>query len=110
MLVHGRTKDRRRLSDRIQYYGARLLTALPPRTQVRLAGGEPVVVDGQTLDPELQVLLHARARMGSPNGMAAETPDLSRRRARREARAYAGRTIPVGAVRDLEVPTTDGPL
>jgi acetyl esterase len=110
MLVHGRTKDRRRLSDRLQYYGARGLTALPPRLQVRLSGGVPVVVDGQTLDPELQLLLHLRARMGTPDGMAAESPEISRRRARREARAYAGQTIPVGAVRDLEVPAEHGPL
>jgi acetyl esterase len=109
MLVHGRTKDRRRLSDRVQFYGARALTALPPSAQVRLGGGRPVVIDGQTLDPELQLLLHLRERMGTP-GMSASTPEAARRQARREARAYAGRVIEVGAVRDLEVPADHGPL
>src|SRR3954447_19577635 len=101
MLVHGRTKDRRRPSDRLQYYGARLLTALPPRVQVRLSGGAPIVVDGQTLDPELQILLHARARMGAPPGLAPETPEVSRRPARRApaGRGARGRAAPAGAPR-----------
>jgi acetyl esterase len=103
------TAPRRRLSDRIEYAGARALTALPPRAQVRLAGGAPIVVDGQTLHPELQVLLHARERMGTP-GMSASTPEAARSQARREALAYAGRRVEVGAVGELEIPTPDGPL
>src|SRR4051812_13028887 len=109
MLVHGRTKDRRRLSDRLLYRGARLLTALPPRLQVRLAGGAPTVVDGLELDPEVQLLLHLRERMGTP-GMSASTPERARRQARREALAYAGRRIEVGEVHDLTLPAAHGPL
>jgi acetyl esterase len=110
MLVHERTNGRRRrLSDRVQYVAARALTALPPRAQVRIAGGAPVVVDGHTLHPELQLLLHLRERTGVP-AMSADTPERARRRARREALAYAGPRERVGAVTDLEVPTPDGPL
>jgi acetyl esterase len=109
MLVHGRTKDRRRLADRVQYVAARLLTALPPRIQVRLAGGAPIVVDGHRLHPELQLLLHLRERTGVPS-MSASTPERARRLARREAIAYAGPRVDVGAVEDLEVPSPDGPL
>jgi acetyl esterase len=108
MLVHGRT-DRRRLRDRAQWAGARLLASLPPRLQVRLAGGAPVVVDGQTLHPELQVLLHARERMGG-RSLAELTPERARRLTRAEARAAAGRPTQVGAVRDLEIPGPAGPL
>jgi acetyl esterase len=109
MLVHGRTTPRRRLSDRVQYVGARVLTALPPRAQIRLAGGSPIVVDGQTLHPEIQVLLRSRERMGVP-GMSADTPERARRQARREALAFAGPRVRVARTHDLEIPSPDGPL
>jgi acetyl esterase len=109
MLVHDRTNHRPRLADRIQYLAARALTALPPRLQVRLAGGAPIVVDDQRLHPELQLMLHLRERRGVPS-MSASTPERARRLARREAIAYAGPRVPVGAVTDLEVPTPDGRL
>ena len=109
MLVHERTNRRRRIAQRAEYVAARALTALPPHTQQRLAGGAPVEVDGQTLHPELQLLLHLRERMGVP-AMSAGTPETARRQARRDALAFAGPRVHVGAVADLEVPTPDGPL
>jgi acetyl esterase len=109
MLVHGRTKRRRRLGDQAQYLAARALTALPPRAQIRLAGGKPIVVDGERLHPELQLLLHLRERTGVP-AMSADTPERARRQSRREAIAYAGSPVPVGAVTDLEIPSPDGAL
>jgi acetyl esterase len=42
--------------------------------------------------------------------MSADTPEQARRRARRDAVAYAGRHVPVAAVSDLEIPAPDGPL
>jgi acetyl esterase len=111
VLVRGRTdgRPRRRLRDRARFLGARLVVALPPRVQVRLAGGSPIVVDGQTLHPELQVLLHMRERMGV-KGMSDSTPEAARRQSRAEARAFAGPAVEVGAVAALEVPSPDGPL
>jgi acetyl esterase len=109
MLVHGRTTRRRRLGDRAQYLAACALTALPPRAQLRLAGGRPIVVDGQRLHPELQLLLHLRERTGVP-AMSADTPERARRQARRDALAYAGPRVRVAAVTDLEIPSPDGAL
>src|SRR5215212_7239823 len=98
-----------RVAARVQYVTARALLALPPRAQLRLAGGTPVEVDGQQLHPEVQLLLHLRERTGAP-AMSADTPERARRRARRDAVAYAGRHVAVGAVTDLEIPSRDGPL
>jgi acetyl esterase len=108
LLVHGRT-NRRRLRDRAQWAGSRLLTALPPSLQLRLSGGAPVVVDGQTLHPELQLLLHVRERIRT-TALSELTPEHARGFTRAEARACAGRPTPVGAVRDLEIPGPAGPL
>jgi acetyl esterase len=103
MLVHGRTKPRRNLRDRLDYRGARMFAALPPRLQVRLAGGAPVRVDGQQLHPELQLLLRMRDRMGA-RPYAEMTPEQARRQSRREGLAMAGPAEPVGAVHDLQLP------
>jgi acetyl esterase len=108
MLVHERT-NRRRIRDRAQRAGARMLAALPPRAQIRLSGGRPVEVDGQTLNPELQMLLHARERLGvTPH--AAMSPEQARAYVRAESRASAGRPTEVGTVRELEVAGATGLL
>jgi acetyl esterase len=109
MLVPDRTAPRRRLVDRAQRGALRALMALPPAAQVKLAGGKPVQVDGQTLHPELQLMLHLRERRGV-RPFDSMTPEQARRYTAAEARVTAGRPTPVGAVRDLEVPGADGPL
>ena len=107
MLVHERT-NRPRLRERANAAGARVLAAMPPRLQVRLSGGRPVAVDGQTLNPDVQVLLAARERLGvTPH--AAMSPEQARglcprRVARPSARATRGRRA------DLDVPGGAGPM
>jgi acetyl esterase len=108
MLVHERT-NRRRPRERVEHAVARMLAALPPRAQIRLSGGRPVEVEGQTLHPELQLLLHMRERRGvTPHAQL--SPARARAYVRAESRAVAGRPTPVGAVRELEVPGATGPL
>jgi acetyl esterase len=116
MLVHGRTASDRRaraatrtLFDRVSYHGARALMALPPRLQLRLAGGAPVEVDGQRLLPEVQLLLSLRDRLGA-KPMSALSPEHARRASRREGLAFAGPPTPVGGVRDVEIPAAHGTL
>jgi acetyl esterase len=87
----------------------RALAALPPKVQVRLSGGRPVRVDGQTLNSELQLLLFLRERKGV-RPFDTMTPEQARRYIRSEARAAAGRPTPVGAVRDLEIDGAAGRL
>jgi acetyl esterase len=88
---------------------ARLGDLLPPRLQVRLSGRPPIVVDGQRLDPGVQLMLATRDRLGDP---PPETLSVKEGRAytAREAAIARGRKVPVGEVRDLTVPGAAGPL
>jgi acetyl esterase len=109
MLVHARTNRRQGLGDRVVHAVARRLLRLPPRVQVRLAGGRPVEVGGERLDPEMQLMLAMRARVGG-KPLSADTPERARRELRREAIAHRGRPTPVGAVQELEIPVAHGTL
>jgi acetyl esterase len=78
------------------------LARMSPRAQVGLSGRKPVVIDGQRLDPEVQLLLAARERLQPPVWDAAMTVERGRAVTREEAWVAAGsRPIGVGAVRDL---------
>jgi acetyl esterase len=91
--------------DRLEIGLARLLCSLPPRLQVRLSGQPPIVIDGQTLAPDIQLLLAMIERFGSPSP---ETLPVEESRAlrRRVAIAANGHPTPVKSVSDL---TIEGP-
>ena len=75
----------------------RAVMALPERVQQALAG-KPVVLDGQTLAAETQLML----RLQGVSGPAAETLPIPQGRVViAHQSAMAGRTQPIGAVRDL---------
>lgn len=97
------------LLDRLQHQVARGLNALPRGAQVFLSGREPVVIDGQTLDPELQLVLAIRERNGLTRILGVD-PVATRRHLRHEARVHAGPTVRVGAVTDRVLDTRAGPL
>ena len=82
---------------------------LSPRLQRRLAGGKPVEIDGNTLDPSVQLLLELRKRNGA-KPWHAYTPLEARRAFAAESRVGALRPMAVGAVRDLTVDGAEGPL
>jgi acetyl esterase len=83
---------------------ARSLAALPPRVQARLSGRPPITIDGQRLEPEVQLLLSLRDVIGEPVWDDRLTPARARELAREESAMAAGtRPIPVGRVRELEV-------
>src|SRR4051794_20697114 len=63
--------------------GVRALAALPAPLQLLLAGGRPVRVDGQLLEPEVQLLLRAFGLFDSHATRSVEE-------ARRSTRANAG--------------------
>lgn len=97
-------------SMKAEYAAARLLSMLPPRLQIRLAGGIPAVVEGQTLDPSTQLLLAVIERRGG-------TPkppnlDVGRERAMltRQSVTGAGVPDPVAAVRDMQIDGAEGPI
>jgi acetyl esterase len=88
---------------------ARALARLPLRARRWLSGEPPVVLDGQTLDPDVQ-LVRALRRRRARHGLCEPTPAAARARYRREARTFAGEPTAVGAVRDIMVNGADGAL
>jgi acetyl esterase len=92
------------LRERLEFRAARALAALPPNLQVRLSGQPPIVLDGDTLDPELQLSLAVLERRNQP-APESLTPAEARGERRRLAAIYAGKRDAVGAVRDLDIET-----
>ncbi|HWI42592.1 MAG TPA: alpha/beta hydrolase [Nocardioides sp.] len=76
------------------------LMGLPARVQ-RAAAGRPLVLDGQTLAPDLHLMLRLQ-QLVRPSELG--DPDLAAGRAEMRANAaLVGGDQPIGAVRDLEV-------
>ena len=97
------------LRDRAAYRAARAMSALPPRAQIRLSGGVAVEVDGQRLEPEIQLTLAMLERQGDLRFELLDPPE-ARELARRQSVTFAGPAVDVGAVRDLAVDGAAGPL
>lgn len=76
-------------ADRATGAIARSLPKLPAALKPRLAGGAPIVVDGLTLDPDIQLMLAARKLSGEP-----ELHELSVQKARSEYRRQFGSIAP----------------
>jgi acetyl esterase len=95
--------------ERVEVGIARAMSALPPRTQIRLSRKAPVQLDGLTLEPDIQLLLVLMERQGRPP-IETLPPPLAREVVRRQSDLYAGREIPVGEVRDIEVEGAEGPI
>ena len=83
---------------------ARALAALPPAVQVRLSGRQPVCIDGETLSPEMQLMLALLERRQQP--LETLAPSDARRKRRRLAAVFAGKPQPIGFVRDVEIDAT----
>jgi acetyl esterase len=95
--------------QRLEFRVARMLASLPPRLQLRLSGGSPVRVDGQTLEPEIQLTLAMLERQGA-RALETMSPPEAREDMRRRAAVAAGPALPVGGVRDLTIDGAAGPL
>jgi acetyl esterase len=87
----------------------RMLGALPGKAQQKLSRGGPIERDGQTLAPEIQLLLQLIKLRGGP-GLTDLPVDESRRKYRSDVLVSSGAPVSVGAVRDLEIPGATGPL
>jgi acetyl esterase len=88
--------------QRIQQRAAQALAALPPALQVRLSRREPVSIDGETLAPEVQLMLAVMERSPEP-ALETLSPERARQMRRRLAALYGGRPAAVGAVSDLDI-------
>lgn len=78
-----------------------------PRPVIRRLAGAPIVVDGKSLDPEMQLLL----RLQKLDGPAVETMPIRKGRATIVAGArMVGGSLPIGAVTDRTIDGPGGPL
>ena len=95
--------------DRLETLLVSGLGKLPSRAQLLLSGGRRVRIDGQELEPEVQLTLTLMKLSRRPS--FEELPlDEARDAIRRDAALYSGATIPVGTVEEAEIPGAEGPL
>ncbi|CAN5327340.1 alpha/beta hydrolase [soil metagenome] len=95
------------VQDRAEALALRLTMGLPEAVQRRLAGA-PIVLDGQTLAPETQLMLRLKGIARLPSAESLPVPK-GRVVVEREA-ALAGGAQPIGSVRDLPVGARSGRL
>ena len=88
---------------------ARALRRLPVWLQLRLSGRPAVVIDDQTLDPHVQLLLAIHLKR-SPHGLCQPTPEEARVRFRRDLRTSSGPKTRVRAARDFHIRGEGGPV
>ncbi|WP_323791698.1 alpha/beta hydrolase [Nocardioides sp.] len=88
------------LSDSIEALALRITMGLPEGVQRRL-GGTPIVLDGQTLAAETQLMLRLKQVAKLPS--AEELPIPEGREVIAHESKMAGGAQPIGAVRDLPV-------
>ncbi len=93
-------------TELIEAVAARALAGMPAPL-VRVLGGRPTVVEGQRLDPQVQLALRLQKLTG---GFKPAPVDQVRAQRRSDARAFAGRRIEVEGVRELEVPGPAGTI
>src|SRR5438034_996444 len=84
---------------------AEALAALPPGVQRALSARRPVRIDGDELDPGIQLLLRVRELRGRPSLIRGPdaAPADERANLRREIVALVRKPTPVAAVHELEV-------
>ncbi len=94
--------------DRAERAAVRLLSRLSTRTARRLAG-PPIVLDGQTLDPHIQIVLKALERTGQ-GAWSRHGAEAARRESRRTALVAALPLPRIDGVSDLSIPGPAGEL
>jgi acetyl esterase len=90
------------LTDRMESAIAHFMFRRAATTKVRLAGGKPVQIDGNTLSPDLQLMLFMRKlATGGEEGVVRKGPVEARKLNRRESILYQGPAIEVGHVHEV---------
>src|SRR5437660_12005334 len=100
--------------DRFEARLGRLLLRAPARLQLRLSGKPQIRLDGQNLDPGIQLALRTLELRGVPTMVGAPhsnpEPAKVRARVRREALVFSLVKTAVDGVHELEIDGPDGPL
>ena len=89
--------------------GLKVIPWVPTRAKRLLAGGRSVTIDGNTLDPTLQLMLSTQRAVGVNGLVVGEDPAASRSQAREIALGFAGPQVHVG-VSDLSIPGPAGQI
>ena len=82
---------------------------VPTRVARLLAGGRSVTIDGNTLDPTLQLVLSGRKAFGAKGLVLGDDPVASRAAMREMCLAFAGPQVHVGAS-DVSIPGPVGQI
>jgi acetyl esterase len=98
-----------RLPPRLEHHILRAACGLPAGAQ-RLLFGRPPALDGQELAADIHVLLRLAALAGSRSLTGDGDPGPIRAERRAEAAVTAGPPIPMGGVRELELPGPAGAM
>ncbi len=80
-----------------------------PHPVLRLLAGRPVVIDGQRLDVEVQMVLRLLALAGD-EPLERLTPEAARARVRNDAQTFEGPKIEVARVEQITISGAAGPL
>ncbi len=94
------------LRQRIESGAARALAALP-RPLARLLAGRAIRIEGQELDPQVQIAIRLERLTG---GFEPAPVEEVRALRRRDAATFRGREIEVERVSELEIPGPAGPI
>jgi len=96
------------LRDQVDRAVLRTAGSLPPAV-LRVLSGSTVVVDGQELHPEVRLALRLLELGGEPAYEKLSVAE-ARNEVEREATLFGGPPVPVGEVRDIQVPGPGGDL
>jgi acetyl esterase len=88
--------------------GAGLMPAIPEAVKRLMA--RPVIIDGNTLDPTLQLVLNTLKLSGEANVVARDDVAYSRERVSETARMIDRNPVPVGVVTELSIPGPAGDI
>lgn len=83
---------------------------LPAPVQVRLSGRPPVIIDGQTLEPNMQLMLTATRHARGAQSLSDDDVNIARKRMYVEATRFRRQVPDVERVRELSIPGPNGPL
>jgi acetyl esterase len=112
-LLLGATRAPTRLTSRIQgtvtTVGAKVIPWIPEPAKRVLSGGRAVIIDGNTLDPTLQLMLSGMHAVGIDGLAVGDDPVASRAGMREMTLSFAGPQIHV-TVNDISLPGPAGEI
>lgn len=98
-----------RVRSAVTSTGVRVIPRIPNRAALLLSGGRSVYIDGNALDPTLQLMLSSVRMLGIDGLVHNEDPTASRRRMRELVLAFPGPQIHV-AVNQMSLPGPAGAI